>query len=65
MGSNGQGFVSIGTAAAIAGVSLDTIGRRVRTGVLPVFRCDADRRVRLVRVADIETMTTPTRGESA
>lgn len=65
MGSKGTGFVNLRDAAAIAGVSTDTIGRRVRTGLLPVYRSDADRRVRLVRLVDVETMATPVRGESA
>ena len=65
MGSAEQDFVNLGTAAEIAGLSHDTISRRVRTGVLPVYQSNADRRVRLIRVADLETMTTPIRGETA
>lgn len=60
-----HGFLTLKDAAALAGVSADTIGRRVRTGVLPVYRSNADRRVRLVSLADLETMTTPVRGEGA
>jgi excisionase family DNA binding protein len=53
-------FVTMQEAARLLGVSRQTLWRRVRDGVLPVYWSEQNRRVRLVKRADVERLATPT-----
>ncbi len=53
------GFVPVGTAAAMLGVSKLTLRRRVRADAVPTFTDPRDTRYVLVRVADVDRLRTP------
>jgi len=52
-------FVPLGVAARRAGISRVTLRDRVLTGEVPVFRDARDRRYTLVRVVDVDRLSTP------
>jgi excisionase family DNA binding protein len=52
-------FITIREAATLLGVSRSTVWRRIDKGELEVFQSQADRRERLVRLADIQAMQRP------
>lgn len=52
-------FITLGEAADLAGISRVTIWRMARDGRLETFRSGVDRRQRLVRRADIESLMRP------
>jgi excisionase family DNA binding protein len=52
-------FVTVQEAARILGMGRATFWRRLREGVMPVYRSERDRRVRLVKRADVERMRQP------
>jgi len=52
-------FVTIGIAAAQAGISRTTLRDRVRSGMLPAFADPRDRRRVLLRTADVARLSTP------
>jgi len=56
---NNTGFVTLGIAAAQAGISRNTMRDRVRSGELPAFADPRDRRRVLLRTADVLAMATP------
>lgn len=58
-GDNG-GFVNLRQGAVLAGVSYDTLRRRVRSGDLVAYRRGTDRRSVWVAVADIRELAEPT-----
>jgi excisionase family DNA binding protein len=53
-------FLTMQEATRLLGMGRMTLWRRVRDGVLPVYRSERDRRVRLVKRADVERLLTPT-----
>jgi excisionase family DNA binding protein len=52
-------FLTMQEATRLLGIGRMTLWRRVRDGVLPVYRSERDRRVRLVKRADVERLITP------
>ncbi len=52
-------FVPFATAAGRIGVSKELLRRRVRQGELTVFTTPLDRRCRLIRVDDLESLRRP------
>jgi len=52
-------FLTLTQAATLLGVARMTFWRRLRDGVMPVYRSGRDRRVRLVRRADVEALLRP------
>ena len=52
-------FVSLSEASRISGISRPTLRRILGRGGLEGFRSEADRRVRLVRLADLQDLKTP------
>ena len=58
-------FVPLGIAAARLGVSRVTMRDRVRTGEVPAFTDQRDRRFTLIRVADVDRLRTPRPREEA
>jgi len=56
---NSPEFVTLGTAAAQAGISRTTMRDRVRSGELPAFADPRDRRRVLLRTADVARLSTP------
>jgi len=54
-----QDFLTLTDAARYLGVSRQTLWRRIREGVLPVFQSDTNRRERLVKRADLDAVRTP------
>jgi excisionase family DNA binding protein len=52
-------FVTISEAARIAGVPRSTIYRRIAEGALRTYTSPLNRRVRLVKRADLATLMTP------
>jgi hypothetical protein len=53
------GYLTFADAQAALGVSKATLQRRVRTGELEVYEDPRDKRVRLVRVEDVERLRQP------
>jgi hypothetical protein len=53
----GPEFVPALIAARMMGMSDAALRRRIRRGLLPVYRDPADRRFRLLRVSDLEQLT--------
>jgi len=54
-------FVPTLRAARMLGMSDAALRRRVRRGLLPVYRDPADRRVKLLKVSDLEALATSRR----
>ena len=54
-------LVPIGAAAKRRGCSPATLRKLVRDGALPTYVRPLDRRLRLVRLADVEALATPRR----
>ncbi len=54
-------LIGIGQAAKILGTSQTTLRRRVRDGLLPTYVRPLDRRVRLIRLADVQALGSPRR----
>jgi excisionase family DNA binding protein len=52
-------FLTITQAAELLGVARMTFWRRLKEGVMPVYRSGRDHRVRLVRRADVEALVRP------
>lgn len=52
-------FIPIRTAAKEAGVSLDTLRRRIEEGGIATYRRPLDKRFRLVRESDLVRLTAP------
>ena len=52
-------FLTVQEAAQLMGVSRFTVWRRIKDGKLPVYEAGVDRRVRLVKRTDIESLMTP------
>ena len=52
-------FVTMGQAADILGVSRMTVWRLVRDRKLPAYQSPVNRRVRLVKRADVEALMRP------
>ena len=50
-------FVSALQAARLLGISDATLRRRIRRGLLPVYTDVADRRFRLLKVSDLESLS--------
>jgi len=60
MNSDGPtGFVTLTAAAAWVGIARQTLAGRVRLGLLPSFSDPRDRRFVLLRLSDVEGMSTP------
>jgi excisionase family DNA binding protein len=53
------GYLTLTEAARRLGVSRWTLYRRIDDGALSVYRSDRDRRVKLVKRADVEALATP------
>ena len=61
-----DGYLTTAGAMARLGVSKATLWRIVRRGELPTYRDPRDRRVRLVKVAEVERLEQPVpEGESS
>ena len=54
-------LLPIGAAAKRIGSSPNTLRKLVREGALPTFVRPVDRRLRLVRLADVDALATPRR----
>jgi excisionase family DNA binding protein len=52
-------FMTTQDAARLLGVGRVTFWRRVKDGVVPIYYSEKDRRVRLVKRADVEAMLVP------
>jgi excisionase family DNA binding protein len=52
-------FLTLTDAARYLGVSRQTLWRRIRDGVIPVHVSEINRRVRLVKRADLNRIRTP------
>jgi excisionase family DNA binding protein len=52
-------FVTIQRAAQVMGVSRWTVWRLVKDGKLPIYHSEIDRRVKLVRRADLAALMQP------
>ncbi len=52
-------LIQLGRAARLIGISQNTLRKRIRSGELQTYRLPLDKRVRLVREADIAALTTP------
>ena len=59
MTDSGADFVTVQEAARMLGMARMTFWRRLREGAMPVYRSERDRRVRLVKRADVERMLEP------
>jgi len=65
---NESGFLSVSEAAKRVGRSRPTMARLLAEGMLPSYENPLDRRVRLVRVEDLDALRVPRRvgeGEAA
>jgi excisionase family DNA binding protein len=54
-------YVTVQEAARMLGMARMTFWRRLREGAMLVYRSERDRRVRLVKRADVERMREPIR----
>ena len=54
-----EGYLTLADARARIGVAKATITRMVQDGRLPTFDHPRDRRVRLVKIEDVERLTLP------
>ena len=52
-------FLTVQEAAQLMGVSRFTVWRRIKDGQLQAYEAGVDRRVRLVKRADIEALMRP------
>lgn len=52
-------FLTLQQAARLLGISRQTMYRRTQEGAITVYESPANRRVRLVRRADVEALLTP------
>ena len=59
MGTVMDDFVTMQQAAALMGVSRWTLWRLVKEGRLPSYQSEINRRVKLVKRADVEALMTP------
>ncbi len=59
--TSGADLIRIGEAARRAGCSQPTLRRLVRSGQIPAYINPLDRRLVLVRVADVESLSAPRR----
>ena len=55
----GDDLLTLTVAARMAGVSKQTLWRRIKAGVLPTYQSELNRRVKLVRRADLERLMRP------
>ena len=54
-----QDFLTLTDAARYLGVSRQTLWRRIRDGVIPVHVSEINRRIKLVKRADVEALMRP------
>lgn len=54
-----EGYVTLADARKLLGVAKATITRMVQDGRLPTFDHPRDRRVRLVKIEDVNRLTQP------
>jgi hypothetical protein len=52
-------YISLTEATRMSGISRPTLRRIIGRGALEDFQSEADRRVRLVRLADLKSLMTP------
>jgi hypothetical protein len=60
-----EGFITMEGAAERAGVALNTMRRAVREAGIKTYRDKLNKRVRLVKLADIEALREPVLEEEA
>ena len=60
MSGSDSEYLTMQEATRLLGIGRMTLWRRVRDGVLPVYRSERDRRARLVRRSDVERLLVPT-----
>jgi excisionase family DNA binding protein len=59
MSKSDSEYLTMQEATRLLGIGRMTLWRRVREGVIPVYRSERDRRARLVRRSDVERLLTP------
>jgi excisionase family DNA binding protein len=60
MSESDSEYLTMQEATRLLGIGRMTLWRRVRDGVLPVYRSERDRRARLVKRSDVERLLKPT-----
>lgn len=61
---NREEFLAFGEAALLYGTTLPLLRRAVARGLLPVYHDDLDRRLKLVRVEDMDRLHRPRLADS-